>query len=87
MNGKLKLVIIAAVLLMLLSGCNLKKKIGESITEGVIEKASDGEVDVDINGDDITYSTDEGEAIPQISWRVQRRTLSFIQALPETESL
>lgn len=63
MTIKRVVVIIVAGMFVLLSSCNLKEKIGENITEGIIEKASDGEVDIDIDGDEVTYSTDEGEVV------------------------
>jgi hypothetical protein len=62
MFRKIKLLIIFAATLFLLSGCNLEKKIEEGITEGILENATDDEdVEVEIDGDEITYSTEEGE--------------------------
>lgn len=66
MKNKRRLFTVAVALLMLLllAGCDLDKKIGKSITEGILDKVADesGEdIDFDINGDDFTISTDEGE--------------------------
>jgi hypothetical protein len=58
---RIKLILVGIMMLILLSGCNLKEKISENITEGIIEKAAGGEVDVEINGDDVSYTTEDGE--------------------------
>lgn len=61
MNKRIRFILIGIIALFFLSGCNLKQKIGESITEGIIEKAVGSEVDIDIDGDNVSYSTEEGE--------------------------
>ncbi len=61
MLKRIGLVVMAVISMILLSSCNLKEKISESITENIIEKATDGEVDIDIDGDEISYSTEEGD--------------------------
>lgn len=63
MGKKFKRIGIIMLTLVLLSGCNLKQKIGENITEGIIEKATGGEVEVEIDGDEVTYQTEEGETV------------------------
>lgn len=59
MPRKMRVLIIIATMSLLMMGCNLEEKIGENITEGIIEKASGG--DLEVEGDNVTYSTDEGE--------------------------
>jgi len=58
------LIIGLAVSLLFAGGCfNLGEKIAGEITEGIVEKAIEGEsgADVDISGDSATVKTDEGE--------------------------
>lgn len=63
MLRRIKIVVIVTIALVLLSGCKLREKIGENITEGIINKATGGEVDIDIDGDNVTYKTEEGETV------------------------
>lgn len=58
---RVALFIIIAMTSVLLAGCNMEDKISEKIAEEMIEKSSGGEVDVDIDGEDVTYTTEEGE--------------------------
>lgn len=53
----------AVSMLLILTGCGLDKKIGESITEGILENAGSGDekVDVNLDGGDFSITTDEGE--------------------------
>ncbi len=54
---------ILMVLLMLvaLAGCNIKQKIAEKITEGILEQSGAG--DVDIDGDSMTVTGEDGEEV------------------------
>lgn len=61
MLRKMMVIIIIVIVSLLMTGCNLEEKIGENITEGIVEKASGGDLEVEIDGDNVTYSTDEGE--------------------------
>ncbi len=61
MLRKIKLIAIIAATLLLMAGCNLDEKIGESITEGIIEKAVGDDIDLDVDGEDFTYKSEEGE--------------------------
>lgn len=56
-----KVFAILMVLLMLvaLAGCNIKQKIGEKIAEGILEQSGAG--DVDIDGDSMTVTGEDGE--------------------------
>lgn len=54
-------VLLILMMIVLMSGCNIKEKISESISEKLIEEAAGDGTDVDINGEDVTVSTDEGE--------------------------
>lgn len=62
---KILVVIFTMILAISLIGCGVKKKfqekIGEAITEKIFEEAVG--VDVDISGEEITFTTEEGESI------------------------
>ena len=45
----------------LLTACNMEEKISEKIAEGVMEKAAGDEVDIDIDGVDVSFKTEEGD--------------------------
>jgi len=49
------------VTFLLLAGCSLDKKIGESITEGILEKAGGEDADINIDGEDFSITTEDGE--------------------------
>lgn len=61
LSKKICIVLVVLLGVLLFSGCNIKEKIGEKIVEGVFEKAVGDEVDLDIDGDEVTYKTEEGE--------------------------
>ncbi len=64
LHGLLRLSILIMVLASLTvsgAGCNLKDKIGANITEELLEEAGGEDVEVEIDGDKVTYSTEEGE--------------------------
>ncbi len=45
---------------LIFSGCGLQEKIGESITEKLLESAADNDVNVDLSNGDFSISTEEG---------------------------
>jgi len=61
MLRKFKFIAIAVAMLLILTGCKLKEKISENIVEGVLEKATGGEADIEVDGGDISYTDGEGE--------------------------
>lgn len=61
MLRKYKYIVIVTLAALFLSGCGIKEKVEENITEKIIENAAGDDVNVDIDGDEISYSTDEGE--------------------------
>lgn len=62
MKTKIIVFMISLMMVFLMAGCNLGKKIERSITEGVLEKIGEEEnLDIDFDEDGFTYSTDEGE--------------------------
>jgi len=61
MSRKIIAFVITLAMILLLAGCNLDKKIGESITEGILEKASDEDIDIDLDGEDFSITTEDGE--------------------------
>jgi hypothetical protein len=63
MLRKIKFFAIILAVLLIMVGCNLKEKIGESITEGILDKAVGDDADIDINGGDITFKGEDGEEI------------------------
>jgi hypothetical protein len=63
MLRKIIFVSLIAATLFLMAGCNLKEKIGESITEGILEKAIGDDVNIDIDGGDVSFTGDDGEEI------------------------
>ncbi|MHB8129830.1 MAG: DUF6591 domain-containing protein [Mobilitalea sp.] len=63
MLRKIKFFAIILAVLLIMAGCNLKEKIGESITEGILDKAVGDDVDIDIDGGDISFKGEDGEEI------------------------
>jgi hypothetical protein len=63
MLRKIKLFTIIAAILLLMAGCDLNKKIEQSITEGILETAIGEEADVEINGEDISFTGEDGEEV------------------------
>ena len=61
MYRKIRIFIIFTAALLLLAGCNLKKKIGESITEGIVDKALGDKGDVDFDNGEIKIKGEDGE--------------------------
>lgn len=61
MIRKIKFFALITVFLLLMAGCDLDKKIGESITEGILEKAVGDDVDIEMDGEDFSLTTDEGD--------------------------
>lgn len=53
------ILIIVALLLLLFTGCRAKQKMEEKIAEKVIEQAV-GNADIDIDGEEVTIKTEEG---------------------------
>lgn len=53
-------ILIIIVLLSLFTGCGAKQKMEEKIAEKVIEQAV-GNADIDIDGDEVTIKTEEGD--------------------------
>ncbi len=49
------------VCVLVFSGCGLQEKIGESITEKIIESAAGDNVDVDLDGGSFTVSSEDGD--------------------------
>lgn len=54
---------IMAAVLLLIAGCNLKEKIGESITEGILDKALGDSADVDLDSGELTIKGEDGQDI------------------------
>lgn len=63
MFRKIVLLTIILAALILLTGCNLKKKIGDSITEGIVDKAIGDEGDIDIEDGEINIKGEDGETM------------------------
>lgn len=61
MLRRYKYIVFVLLIALFVSGCGLKKKVEEKITENIIESAAGDDVNVDIDGDEISYSTDDGE--------------------------
>ncbi|MDF2537253.1 MAG: hypothetical protein K0S76_274 [Herbinix sp.] len=62
MSRKFIVIVITAAVLMLFAGCNLNKKIGENITEGILNKIGEEEgVDVDVKDGSIKFSSEDGD--------------------------
>lgn len=63
---RMLVVCLFSVMALLLSACGLKEtisdKISEGLTEKILEAGSDGKVDVDIDGDDFSFTTEDGES-------------------------
>lgn len=57
---KISYILIIIVLLSLFTGCGAKQKMEEKIAEKVIEQAV-GNADIDIDGDEVTIKTEEGD--------------------------
>ncbi len=63
---KLFAALIALMMLVSLTGCGVRQKIGEKVAEGVTEKLlekADGVGDVDISEDKVTIKGDDGESV------------------------
>jgi len=64
-----KLIVILLTVLMMLSlaSCGIKKsvdeKIAEKVTEGIVNKATGGEVDLDIKDGQLTVKGEDGEKV------------------------
>lgn len=63
MARKLGVLTILAAFIILMAGCNIKQKIGESITEGILEKAMGDDADIDLDDGEFTIKGDDGEEI------------------------
>ncbi len=64
LNGLMRLIVLATLLTSFAvygTGCNLGEKIGANITEELLEESSGEDVEVEIDGDKVTYSSEEGE--------------------------
>jgi GTP cyclohydrolase I len=48
------------IIAIVATGCNMEEKIGEKIAEELIEKSAGDEVEVNIDGEDVTYTTEDG---------------------------
>jgi hypothetical protein len=64
---KIGIVLLAAALLLTLTSCGVKEsvndKIAEKVTEGVMNKATGGDANIDIDGDKITVEGKDGEKV------------------------
>jgi hypothetical protein len=64
---KMIVILLAGVMLLSPGGCGAKKKlsekVAEKVTEGIIEKATGGEVKLDINKDKVTVKGKDGEVL------------------------
>lgn len=67
MFKKIGIVLLAAALLLTLTSCGVKEsvndKIAEKVTEGVMNKATGGDANIDIDGDKITVEGKDGEKV------------------------
>lgn len=63
MNKRLGLLLLILGVLVILSGCNLKKKITENITEGILEQAFGEGTDIDISDGELKFTNKDGEEI------------------------
>jgi Cu/Ag efflux protein CusF len=65
MSKKVIVIILMVFMIAAVGGCGAKEKmnekISESVTEGIINKALDGEGKVDLDGDKITIKGEDGE--------------------------
>lgn len=61
------LLLILLLILPLFSGCSFKKsledKVAEKITEGILEKVTGDEADIELDGDNITIKGDDGSEL------------------------
>lgn len=60
MLRKTKIVIYIVTAMILMSGCHMKEKIGENITEEVLDSAAGDEADIDIEDGEFTVTDEEG---------------------------
>lgn len=60
MKRYIKALLLMVTMMLFLTGCNIKEKVGNEIAEEVIEKSTDEDVDVDINGDDVSIYSEDG---------------------------
>ena len=62
---KIIVILVVVLLLVSLSGCGIRQKAADKlagkITEGIIEKATGDNVDIDLDGDKVTVKGSEGE--------------------------
>ena len=57
---KISCILIIIILSTLLTGCGARQKMEEKIAEKIIEQAV-GDADIDIDGDEITIKTEDGD--------------------------
>lgn len=83
---KIMIMILMMLLVVSLVGCGAKKKmeekIGEAITEKMFEEAGGG--DIDIDGDEITITTEDGESV--IFGKTEWPTSDLAKSIPELKS-
>lgn len=58
---KIAYILIVVVLLSLFTGCGAKQKMEENLAEKIIEKAVGSNADIDIDGEEVTIKTEEGD--------------------------
>lgn len=67
MLKKITVILLCVLMMFSLASCgvkqNLNEKIAEKVTEGVINKATDGQLDVDLKGDELTLKGKDGEKV------------------------
>lgn len=63
MKRKFAFLTIMAAVLLLMAGCNLKEKIGQSITEGILDKALGDSADVDLDSGELKIKGEDGQEI------------------------
>jgi hypothetical protein len=64
---KIMVILLAALMMLTLASCGVKKnideKIAEKVTEGVVNKATGGEANIDIKKGELTLKGEDGEEV------------------------
>lgn len=67
MFNKITVGLLTVLLALSLAGCGVKEKVNEKIsekvTEGIMGKAAGGDVDVDLDGDQVTFKDQDGNKL------------------------
>lgn len=61
MKKRLWILLICMAAVIAAAGCNLGEKIGEKVVEGVLDKAAGDDVDIDFDGGEMTFRSEDGE--------------------------